>query len=163
MVALNSAFAAEARRNILHDPGIYCYNVARNFLSFNLDTMQFWPHQLLFANSPSRSIIRNLSDIWIFPLLFLSLAGVVWCAVRGDPPAWVVIAVYFGIVFAHTIAFSTQLYTCVRLPMVTLGFILLIGQLENTRLFRSGPLLAHCTTYAMTAWGVIATVLAVIH
>jgi len=163
VVALNSAFYAEARRNFALSPKVYVYNVMRNFCSFNLDTMQFWPHLLLFNGAQSNSLARYCSDIWMFAFLILSLGGVVWSAAKGDGEAWVVIAVYFLIVFTHAITFSTQLYTCARLPMVILGFMLLMKRLTDTRVIQSGPVVAHCITYAMTAWGAAATILAVIH
>jgi hypothetical protein len=43
-----------------------------------------------------------------------------------------VTAVYLGIVAAHSISFSTELYTISKFPLIVLGFALLVIRLERT-------------------------------
>jgi hypothetical protein len=128
-VPLNAEFSKEARQNILAAPGIYLYNVFRNFVSFNLDTMAFWNKYIIAHN---KRLVEWLSEFWIIALMGLAAAGVIWgCLVRDDD-AMTVAAIYLAIVAAHSISFATELYTVAKLPLILLGFALLVLRLENT-------------------------------
>jgi hypothetical protein len=125
---LNAEFWKEAKQNIIAAPGIYLHNVVRNFISFNLDPMEFWNK---FFVAHNKQLVHVLSEIWIICLMLLSAAGVIWGCMRKDDDAMTVIAVYACIVVAHSISFATELYTISKFSPILLGFALLMRQLES--------------------------------
>jgi len=125
---LNAEFWNQAKQNITAEPGIYLHNVARNFISFNLDTMEFWNK---FFAAHNKKLVHVLSEIWIVVLMALSAAGVLWGCIRKDDDAMTVLAVYLCIVVAHSISFATELYTIGKFPLILLGFALLLRQLQS--------------------------------
>jgi hypothetical protein len=125
---LNAEFWKEAKHNIVAAPDIYFHNVVRNFISFDLDTMEFWNK---FFVAHNKRLVHALSEIWIICLMILSAAGVIWGCMRNDDDAITVIAVYACIVVAHSISFATELYTISKFPPILLGFALLMRQLES--------------------------------
>jgi hypothetical protein len=127
-VQLNVEFSREARQNIIAAPGIYLYNVVRNFISFNLDTMAFWNKFLIAHN---KRLVLALSEFWIISLMGLAAAGVIRGCIEKDDDAMTVAAIYLAIVVAHSISFATELYTVAKLPLIILGFALLIRRLES--------------------------------
>ena len=128
-VQLNAEFSKQARQNIIAAPDVYLYNVVRNFLSFNLDTMAFWNK---FFVAHNKRLVQVLSECWIVCLMLLAAAGAIWGCIRNDDDAMTVTAIYLGIVVAHSISFSTELYTISKLPLIILGFALLVIRLEST-------------------------------
>jgi hypothetical protein len=64
--------------------------------------------------------------------MLLAAAGAIWGCIRNDDDAMTVTAVYLGIVAAHSISFSTELYTISKFPLIVLGFALLVIRLEST-------------------------------
>ena len=132
VLPLSAEFGKETRQNrqnIVAAPQIYFYNVLRNFVSFNLDTMSFWNKFLIAHN---KRLVEVLSEIWVISMMLLSAAGVIWGCARNDDDAMTVIAVYMCIVVAHSISFATELYTISKFPLILLGFALLVIRLENT-------------------------------
>ncbi len=127
-VQLNAAFSKEARENILAAPGIYLHNVIHNFISFNLDTMEFWNKFFIVHN---KRLAQALSRFWIISLMMLAAAGMIWGCVKRDDDAMTVTAIYLGMVIAHSISFATELYTVSKLPLIVLGFALLVRRLEH--------------------------------
>ena len=73
-VELNGEFAKEARQNIAASPGIYLHNIVRNFISFNLDTMDFWTKYLGARN---KGLVGVFSKLWIVSLMVFAAAGIV--------------------------------------------------------------------------------------
>jgi hypothetical protein len=153
-VQLNAEFAKEARDNIIAAPEIYLYNVFRNFISFNLDTMGFWNK---FFVSHNKRLVQVLSDFWIICLMLLAAAGAIWGCIRNDDDAMTVIAVYLCIVVAHSISFATELYTISKFPLILLGFALLLIRLENTPRY---GMLARTMVCGMAGFALIISVLA---
>ena len=124
---LNAAFSKEARQNIVAAPEIYLHNVMHNFVSFNLDTMEFWNRYFIVHN---KRLAQALSKFWIVSLMMLAAAGMIWGCARRDDDAMTVTAIYLGMVIAHSISFATELYTVSKLPLIILGFALLLRRLE---------------------------------
>jgi hypothetical protein len=124
---LNAEFWKEARRNIAAAPQIYLTNVARNFISFNLDTMEFWNK---FFVAHNKRLVETLSELWIVSLMILAAAGLIWGCIGNDDDAMTVVAVYLCIVGAHSISFATELYTIGKFPLIVLGFALLLRRLD---------------------------------
>jgi hypothetical protein len=153
-LALNSEFWKQAGQNIIAEPGTYLHNVARNFISFNLDTMEFWNK---FFVAHNKRLVHLLSEIWVISLMILSAAGAIWGSMRHDDDAMAVIAVYACIVVAHSISFATELYTISKFPLIVLGFALFVRQLENMSHFK---ILARTTACVMAGVGLIISVLA---
>jgi hypothetical protein len=153
---LNAEFSKEAWQNIVAAPGIYLHNVARNFISFNLDTMEFWNK---FFVAHNKRLVHTLSEIWILCLLVLSAAGAIWGCVRNDGNAMTFVAIYICIVVAHSISFATELYTISKFPLIVLGFALLAIRLENTP--RCG-VLARTLACSMASIGLLISALAAI-
>jgi hypothetical protein len=151
---LNAEFWKQAKQNIIAAPGIYLHNIWRNFVSFNLDTMEFWNK---FFVSHNKRLVQALSEIWIISLMVLSAAGMIWGCVKNDDDAMTVIAVYACIVAAHSITFATELYTISKFPLILLGFALLLRRLEG--LPRYG-MLARATACGIAGFGLIISVLA---
>jgi hypothetical protein len=149
---LNAEFWKQAKQNIAAAPGVYLHNVARNFISFNLDTMEFWNK---FFVAHNKRLVQTLSDIWIICLMILSAAGVIWGCMRNDDDAMTVVAVYACIVVAHSISFATGLYTISKFPLILLGFALLLRQLEPR--YR---ILARTIACGTAGFGLIISVLA---
>jgi hypothetical protein len=159
-VELNAEFSKEARNNIVAAPEIYLYNVIRNLVSFNLDTMGFWNKFLVAHNTRLVTrLVPVLSEFWIISLMMLAAAGIVWGCISNDDEAMTVAVIYLGIVVAHSISFSTELYTIVKLPLIILGFALLVRQLELVP--RYGAVLARLTTSGMAGLGLLISGLAV--
>ena len=154
-VQLNAEFSKEARQNIIASPGIYLYNVWRNFISFNFDTMAFWNKFLIAHN---KRLVLVLSEIWIISLMLLAAAGVIWGCIRHDDDAMTVTAIYLAIVAAHSISFSTELYTVAKLPLILLGFALLIARLEQSARL---AVLARTIACGMAGIALVISVLAV--
>jgi hypothetical protein len=127
---LNAEFSKEARENITAAPGIYLHNVVQNFISFNLDTMEFWNKFLVAHN---KQLVHMLTEIWIISLLALSAMGAIWGCVRNDGDAITVTTVYLCIVIGHSVSFATELYTVSKFPLIILGFALLAMRLETHR------------------------------
>jgi hypothetical protein len=125
---LNAEFSSQARQNILAAPGIYLHNVMHNFISFNLDTMEFWNK---FLATHNKLLVQALSRLWIVCLMVLAAAGAIWGCAKRDDDAMTVTAIYLGMVVAHSISFATELYTIAKLPLIVLGFALLVRRLEN--------------------------------
>lgn len=125
---LNTAFSREARQNILAAPDIYLHNVMHNFISFNLDTMEFWNKFFIVHN---KRLAQALSKLWIIGMTGLAAAGLIWGCAKRDDDAMTVTAIYLGIVIAHAISFATELYTVSKLPLIVLGFALLVRRLEQ--------------------------------
>jgi hypothetical protein len=151
---LNAEFWKQAKQNILSAPGIYLHNAARNFISFNLDTMEFWNK---FFVAHNKRLVHTLSEIWIISLLVLSAAGVIWGCIKNEDDAFTVLAVYLCIVVAHSISFATELYTISKFPLIVLGFALLMKWLESMPRYGS---LARATAGGMAGLGLIISVLA---
>lgn len=128
VLPLNAEFAKEAIKNVNAAPQIYFYNVARNFVSFNLDTMGFWNKFLIAHN---KRLVEVLSEFWIVSLMILSAIGTLWGCVRNDDRAMAVTTVYMCTVVGHSISFVTELYTIIKLPLIVFGFALLMMRLEN--------------------------------
>lgn len=105
----------------------------RNFVSFNLDTMSFWNKFLVAHN---KFLVEVLSGFWIVSLMALAAAGIIWGCASNDDDAMTVAAVYLCIVVAHSISFATELYTISKLPLLILGFALLVIRLERTGRYR---------------------------
>jgi hypothetical protein len=127
---LNAAFSREARQNIIVAPGIYLHNVIHNFISFNLDTMEFWNKFLVTHN---KRLVQALSKLWIISLMILAAAGAIWGCAKQDDDTMTVTTIYLGMVVAHSISFATELYTIAKLPFIILGFALLVRRLEGMR------------------------------
>jgi hypothetical protein len=124
---LNAEFWKQAKNNIAAAPQIYLTNVARNFISFNLDTMEFWNK---FFVAHNKRLVEVLSELWIVSLMILAAAGVIWGCIGKDDDAMTIVAVYLCIVIAHSISFATELYTISKFPPIVLGFALLLRRLE---------------------------------
>jgi hypothetical protein len=154
-VRLNAEFLKEARQNIVAAPEIYLYNVLRNFISFNLDTMAFWNK---FFVSHNKRLVLVLSEFWIISLMALAAAGVIWGCIEYDDDAMMVMTIYLGIVVAHSISFATELYTIAKLPLIILGFALLVRRLEI--LPRFGVALACLTAGGAAGLGLLISGLA---
>jgi hypothetical protein len=155
-VRLNAEFSKQARDNIIAAPKIYFYNVLRNFISFNLDTMKFWNE--LFVTHNKRPV-QILSELWIICLMMLAAAGAIWGCVRNDDDAMTVTLIYLGIVVGHSISFATELYTIAKLPLIMLGFALLVMRLQGAPRYRA---LAHTIACSMAGVGLLISILAVI-
>ncbi|MDB5575425.1 MAG: hypothetical protein JWR80_601 [Bradyrhizobium sp.] len=138
---LNAAFSNEARQNILAAPGIYLHNVMHNFISFNLDTMEFWNKFFIVHN---KRLAQALSKFWIISLMMLAAAGMIWGCARRDDDAMTVTAIYLGMVIAHSISFATELYTISKLPLIILGFALLVRRLEHLPRYATPARAAAC-------------------
>jgi len=151
---LNAEFWKQARQNIAAAPDIYLHNVWRNFISFNLDTMTFWNK---FFVAHNKRLVEVLSEIWIIALMILSAAGVIWGCAKNEDDAMIVAAVYLCIVVAHSISFATELYTIGRVPLIVLGFALLLRRLDGSSRFGA---LARVTACGMAGFGLIVSVLA---
>ena len=151
---LNAAFSKEAWQNILAAPGTYLHNIMRNFISFNLDTMEFWNRFLVIRNE---RLVQALSKFWIVSLMVLAAAGAIWGCAKRDDDAMTVTAIYLGMVVAHSISFATELYTVAKLPLIVLGFALLMGRLEN---IPRCEVLARATACGMAGVGLLISVLA---
>ena len=151
---LNAAFSEEARQNILAKPEIYLANVMRNFISFNMDTMGFW-NRFFFVHN--KRLVRALTEFWIISLMVLAAAGTIWGCVKKDDDAMAVAAIYLGIVVAHSISFATELYTIAKLPLIVLGFALLVKRLED---MPRHAILARAMACSMAGAGLLISVLA---
>jgi hypothetical protein len=151
---LNAEFWKQAKQNILSAPGIYLHNVARNFVSFNLDTMEFWNK---FFVAHNKRLVEVLSEVWMISLMVLSAVGVIWGCIKNEDDAMTVLAVYACIVVAHSISFATELYTISKFPLIALGFALLIKRLESMPRYGT---LARATACSMAGLGLIISVLA---
>jgi hypothetical protein len=151
---LNSEFAKQARYNIVSEPQIYFYNVLRNFVSFNLDTMSFWNKFLVAHN---KRLVEVLSEFWVLSVMVLSAAGVIWGCARNDDSAMTVLTVYMCIVIAHSISFATELYTISKLPLIVLGFALLVMRLESAPRYGA---LARAIACSMAGLALIISILA---
>ena len=90
--------------------------------------------------------------------LYVRMTGVIWSSIRRDSDALTVIAVYSCIVIAHSISFATELYTVSKLPLILLGFALLVMRLEL--LPRQGRVVARTLAVGMAGLGLITSVLA---
>jgi hypothetical protein len=152
---LNAAFSQEARQNILAAPGIYLHNVMHNFISFNLDTMEFWNKFLVAHN---KRLVQALSKFWIISLMLLASAGAIWGCAKRDDDAMTVTAIYLGMVIAHSISFATELYTIAKLPLIILGFALLLRRLEGMPRY---AIPARAVACSMAGVGLLISVLAV--
>jgi hypothetical protein len=150
---LNAEFWNRTRQNVIAAPDIYFYNVARNFISFNLDTMKFWNRFLVAHN---RRLVDALSEIWIVSLMILSAAGVIRGILKNDDDAFIVIAVYLCIAIGHSISFATELYTISKFPLILLGFALLL-RLEGMPRCQAPARAVAC---GMAGFGLIISVLA---
>ena len=153
-VQLNAEFAKEARDNIIAAPEIYLYNVYRNFISFNLDTMGFWNKSFVTHN---KRLVQVFSEFWIVSMMILSTAGMIWGCIRREEDAMIAITVYLCIVVAHSISFSTELYTISKLPLIVVGFALLTRQLESVPRY---GMLARTTACSMAGFGLLILALA---
>jgi hypothetical protein len=151
---LNTEFWKEARHNIAAAPQIYLTNVARNFISFNLDTMEFWNK---FFVAHNKRLVEVLSELWIISLMILAAAGVIWGCICNDDDAMTVVAVYLCIVIAYSISFATELYTISKFPPIALGFALLLRRLEFMPRYRVPARSIAC---GMAGVGVIISILA---
>jgi hypothetical protein len=151
---LNAEFWKQARQNIVAAPSIYLYNVWRNLVSFNLDTMEFWNK---FFVAHNKRLVHTLSGIWIVSLMLLSAAGLIWGCIKNEDAAFTVFAVYLCIVVAHSISFATELYTVSKFPLIVLGFALLVRRLESMPRYGG---LARATAGGMAGLGLIISVLA---
>ena len=83
-----------------------------NFSSFDRDTMGFWRKFLVTRN---KRLVGALSEFWIVSLMMLAAAGTIWGCARRDEDAMAVAAIYLGMVTAHSISFTTELYTVAKL------------------------------------------------
>jgi hypothetical protein len=155
-VQLNAEFSKKARDNIIAAPEIYLYNVYRNFISFNLDTMGFWNKFLVAHN---KRLVLVLSEFWIISLVMLAAAGVIWGCISKDDDAMTVTVIYLGIVVAHSVSFASELYTIAKLPLIILGFALLVRRLEISP--RYGVALARLTASGTAGLGLLISGLAV--
>jgi hypothetical protein len=151
---LNDEFWKEAGHNVAAAPQIYLTNMVRNFISFNLDTMEFWNK---FFVAHNKRLVGALSELWIISLMLLSAIGVIWGCIKNDEDAMTVLAVYACIVVAYSISFATELYTIGKFPLIVLGFALLIKRLESMPGYGG---LARAATCSMAGVGLIISVLA---
>jgi hypothetical protein len=151
---LNAEFWKQAKQNIVAEPGTYLHNVAHNFISFNLDPMEFWNK---FFVAHNKRLVEVLSELWIISLMILAAAGVIWGCIDNDDDALTVAAVYLCIVIAHSISFATELYTISKFPPIVLGFALLLRRLEVMPRYRVPARAIAC---GMAGVGVIVSVLA---
>jgi hypothetical protein len=153
---LNAEFWNEARQNITGAPDVYIHNVLRNFISFNLDTMAFWNR---FFVAHNKQLVQMLSEFWIVCLMALAAAGVIWGWIENDDDATTVTVIYLGIVISHSISFATELYTVAKLPLIVMGFALLVRRLEVVQ--RYGFAWARLTAFAAAGLGLLISGLAV--
>ncbi len=154
-VELNSEFTRQAWQNIAASPAVYAHNVLHNFVSFNLDAMGFWNTFLVKHN---KRLVALLSRFWVWSLMVLAAAGIVWGAARRDGDCLMVAAIYLGIVIAHAVSFSTELYTVAKLPLLLLGFALLARRLQGTT--GNGSLLARSMASGAAGTGILISALA---
>ncbi len=155
-IQLNAEFSKEARQNIIATPKIYLFNVLHNYVFFNLDTMEFWNKYFIVDN---KALVHTLSQIWIVCLMIMAATGSIWGGIKNDDNALIVIIVYLGIVIAHSISFASQLYTIGKLPLIILGFALLMRQLA----IRPGyEVLASIVACSMAGFGLLISILSVI-
>lgn len=154
-IEINHEFTRQAWQNITSSPGVYAHNVLHNFVSFNLDAMGFWNSFLVTHN---RSLVALLSRFWIWSLMVLAAAGTVWGAVERDRDCLMVAAIYLGIVVAHAISFATELYTIAKLPLLVLGFVLLVRRLQIVS--GNGGLLARSMAWVAAGASILISALA---
>ena len=155
-VQLNDEFSKEARNNIIAAPEIYLHNVFCNFISFNTDAMGFWNK---FFVAHNKHLVQVLSEFWIICLMMLAAVGAIWGCISNDDDAMMVTAIYLGVVIAHSISFATELYTIAKLPLIILGFALVVRRLEV--LPRQGVALARLTAAGAAGLGLLISGLAV--
>ena len=155
-VQLNDEFSKEAMNNIIAAPEIYLHNVFCNFISFNTDAMGFW--NKCFA-AHNKHLVQVLSEFWITCLMMLAAVGAIWGCISNDDDAMMVTAIYLGVVIAHSISFATELYTIAKLPLIILGFALVVRRLEV--LPRYGVALARLTAAGAAGLGLLISGLAV--
>jgi hypothetical protein len=118
--------------------------------------MAFWNK---FFVAHNKRFVQGLSEFWIVCLMVLAAAGAIWGCVGNDDDALTVAVIYLGIVIAHSISFSTELYTIAKLPLIILGFALLVRRLEAMP--RYGVALARLTAGGMAGLGLLISGLAV--
>jgi hypothetical protein len=155
-VQLNAEFSKQARQNIAAAPSIYLHNVWRNFISFNLDTMGFWNRFLVTHN---KRLVQALSEFWIISLMGLATAEAIWGCVANEDDAMMVMMIYLGMVVAHSISFATERYAIAKIPLIILGFALLVRRLQA--LPRHGVPLARLTAGGAAGLGLLISALAV--
>jgi hypothetical protein len=153
---LNTELWKEARQNIIAAPDIYLYNVFRNFISFNLDTMEFWNK---FFVAHNKRLVQTLSSIWIVCMMMMAAAGVAWGCIRKEADAMTVVAVYLCIVVAYSISFATELYTINKFPLIVLGFALLLRRSQSIPRYKT---LARGTACGMAGFALLISALAAI-
>lgn len=124
---LDTAFWEEAARNFTRSPGIYLHNVGKNFVSFVTDGMLTFPTWYFGQNGIAAWV--GTVDAGMTGYSFLALVGVL-LGLLMDRAAWVLLAVYAALVVSHTISFSYEFYTYVKLPVIYLGPALLLGAIE---------------------------------
>ena len=65
--------------------------MSSNFVSFNLDTMEFSNRYFIVHN---KQLAQALSKFWIVSLMILAAAGMIWGCARRDDDAMTVTAIY---------------------------------------------------------------------
>ena len=131
-LALNDAFRAQAFRNFRREPWRYPRNVLGNLVAFNLDSSHRWLDRLAHVREgwdwPPREALGKAFSV---TMLLLGLAGVVRGLRDGDTLARVVVTIYSTFLIAHSLVFLLSRYTYVRLPLLLLGFPLLLHGIEK--------------------------------
>jgi hypothetical protein len=89
----------------------------------------------------------------------LATAGAIWGCVANDDDAMMVMMIYLGMVVAHSISFATERYAIAKLPLIILGFALLVRRLQA--LPRHGVPLARLTAGGAAGLGLLISALAV--
>jgi hypothetical protein len=118
--------------------------------------MGFWNK---FFVAHNKHLVQVLSEFWIICLMMLAAVGAIWGCISNDDDAMMVTAIYLGVVIAHSISFATELYTIAKLPLIILGFALVVRRLEV--LPRHGVALARLTAAGAAGLGLLISGLAV--
>ena len=137
VLSLNDAFAAEARRNIAANPGIYLRNVGRNFLRYNLDTLDWWIRRYRGNPLNPTYTFRGNTDfaaIFSVALTILALIGMIRGIFQGETLARVLVIIYAMLCIATCIGFQAERYNYVRLPLIILSLPLVFPDRQSCRL-----------------------------
>jgi hypothetical protein len=116
----------------------------------------FWNKFLVTHN---KRLVQALSGLWIVSLMALAGAGAIWGCVANEDDAMMAMMIYLGMVVAHAISFATELYAIAKLPLIILGFALLVRRLQA--LSRHGAALARLTAAGAAGLGLLVSALAV--
>ena len=131
VIELEDAFKRQALRNLGRRPSVYLHNVANNLWRFCSDSMASWPGTFADQNQVPRSRARFLVGAYSLGLLLLALPGLVRGLYLRDASAWTLFLVFCALATAHAITFLNPRYTCVKLPLLAMGFTLSLAALED--------------------------------